>query len=184
MTQRLAPPTAAFAALAALAACHSQPSVDLRNAKPSEVASQAAAAGVNGTTFRPGKWATTVTIADMQMPGMPPHLAEQMKARMAQGMHTTESCLTPEQAKQPDSKFFSGMDQACKYDHFTLAGGTLDAAMTCGAGKMARKMTMHGTFTPESSDIDSTVSGGEGPMGAMSMHMHIAAKRIGECAKS
>ena len=45
---------------------------------------------------------------------------------------TYDYCLTPEQAKRPQGKFFN--EQAannCRYDHFTMGGGKIDAAMRC-----------------------------------------------------
>ena len=180
MDRKLAVP---LAAAFALAGCNSQPSVDAKNAKPSEVASQVADAGGAAAMFTPGKWSTTVTIEDMDIPGMTPEMKSRMAGAMSPGK-SVETCLTPEQASKPDAKLFSGMDQACTYDHYTMAGGTIDAAMSCGEGKAMRKMTMHGTYTPTSSDVETTASGGGGAIPGMTMKMRISSKRIGECDKA
>ena len=99
-----------------LAACGSEPSVDEKNASVEEVAEKVREASRGDQFIRPGKWLSSVTIEEMDMPGMPPEAAEQMKRMMAQS-HSSESCLTEEQVKQPKEEFFSG-NENCRYDHF------------------------------------------------------------------
>ena len=43
-----------------------------------------------------------------------------------------EHCLTPEDAKQPKEEILRRQGQRnCRYDHFTMGGGKIDAAMRC-----------------------------------------------------
>lgn len=174
-----------FIILAALplAACNQGPSVSATNASTEEVAAKVDAAG-GGAMMSPGQWQGTVAIGDVKVPGMPAAAAEQVKATMSKAQSFT-TCLTAEDAKQPKGNFFGG-DQSgqCKYDHFTMSGGNIDAVQTCTVAGVQRKMTMKGNYSPDSYKIavTSTGQGGGGnPMGNMEMTMTMEAKRTGEC---
>jgi hypothetical protein len=114
---------------------------------------------------------------------MPAAAKAQMRAAMSRNTRFV-NCVTPEDVKAQKA-FFTGDpdDKSCKYDHFNLAGGKIDAAMTCnrkGAGKMA--MTMSGQYGLQSYHMDmSSKAEGAGPMGAMTMKMSVEAKRVGAC---
>jgi len=174
-----------FAALAlpplALAACSSPPSVTANNASVEEVSNKVDAAVSGGQFVSPGRWETKVTITDISVPEMPPQVAEQMKAHMSKGQ-THASCLTPEEAKRPKGDFF-GAQKDCRYEHFTMAGGTIDARMICAKGGQTQTMTMTGTYGPDNYRMAMTAdgTGTKGPMGAMSMKMVIDARRTGAC---
>lgn len=170
-----------FAALAMqLAGCGSKPSVDEQNASVEEVTEKVREASKDQGLVRPGKWVSTVTIEEMAMPGMPPQAAEQMKKMVAQ-THTGESCLTPEEAKEPKGGFFGGND-SCRYDHFTMRGGKIDAEMRCEQQGATQVMQMTGTYSPNAYQMrmKSRVEGGPAGQG-MSMQMKVEAKRVGEC---
>ncbi len=177
---------AAGALVLPLAACNSGPSVDVKDAKPSEVQEKVAAATGTGGGFmiQPGRWEGTMTMHDMEMPNvpnLPPQVKEQMKARMGAARGFI-SCVTPEDVKDQKA-FYNGADKSCKYDHFTLSGGKIDAAMNCDRGEQGKTaMTMKGTYSPDAyrMDMDSR-SEGVGPMGAMTIKMSIAARRVGAC---
>ena len=64
------------------------------------------------------------------MPGMPAEMASQMKG-ITNRIETDQQCLTPEEAKRPKEDFFAGDNKNCRYDHFTMAGGKIDALMKC-----------------------------------------------------
>ncbi len=186
--------SAAFAtvALLALAACDkkadSGAAVSVTNASQQEVAEKVAAAtgGDNAMMVEPGRWEGVVKIEEMNIPGLPPQAREQMKAQMG-NENKFVSCVTPEDVKAKKA-FFTGdaKDKSCTYDHFTMAGGKIDAAMKCnrgGDGKMA--MTMNGNYAPQSYNMAITSEGqGEGPMAKMSMKMSVSAKRVGACKGS
>jgi hypothetical protein len=165
----------------ALAACNSAPSVTATNASVAEVSNKVDAAVAGGQFVSPGRWETKVTILDISVPDMPPQIAQQMKAQMSKGQ-THASCLTPEEAKKPRGDFF-GAQKDCRYDHFTMAGGSIDARMICARGGQTQTMTMKGTYSADSYRMAMTAdgSGTKGPMGAMSMKMTIDAKRTGAC---
>ena len=166
----------------ALAACGSEPEIDVRNASAQEVANEVAEAGGTGMFLRPGKWQASVTIEQMAMPGMPAQMNEEMKA-MAGRTQTQESCLTPEEAKRPSERMFTGDDKNCRYDRFTMADGKIDALMKCSAGGSSQTMTMAGTYSGDTYNMRMTTqsSGGRGGQAAMTMKMRVDAKRVGEC---
>ena len=176
-----------LAPLALLAACDSSPEVDVRNANASEVGEAVAKSGIAGDDafqVRPGKWESKVAIEEMEIPGMPAGMQEQMKSTFAQhqpGGFT--SCLTPEEARKPKADFFAGKDNNCRYDHFKMGDGKIDAKMRCDAGGAVQSMEMAGTYSPEAytMTISSVRTGGEGPGGEVRMKMRMEARRVGEC---
>lgn len=165
-----------------LAGCNSQPEVDVKNASVEEVANKVAEAGGEQIMFRPGLWQSKVTVEDVSIPGMPPEAQAQMKGFYAKMNNSIDSCLTPEEAKKPGGKFFAGKDaDNCKYDHFTMKGGKIDAVMRCtGEGSGEMKMTIAGTYTPDSSTThsDMEISSKDGTMRIKAL---TEAKRAGEC---
>ena len=87
--------------------------------------------------------------ARVAMPGMPAEMAARMKSSIA-GDKSYESCLTEEQAKRPTEDFFAGKNNQCRYDHFTMGDGKIDAKMRCAQGGMSQVMEMAGTYSPDS----------------------------------
>jgi hypothetical protein len=166
----------------ALSACNSGPSVEATNASAKEVADKVAASGA-APSMSPGRWEGTMTITDMQIPGMPPEATAQMKAQMAKSQKI-ENCLTPEQAKKPTADFFAGQNKDCRYDHFSMDGGKLDAKMVCKSGGMTINVAMAGKFSSDNYELAMT-SKSEGtagqPMTAHTMSMKMEARRTGEC---
>lgn len=163
-----------------LGACDSSPSVEADNAKPSEVAAKVRAAG-GGTSFvRPGKWLSTVTIEEMTIPGMPPELAAKMKERTA--AREVETCLTPEQANKPKEDFFAGVDKSCRYDHFEMDDGKIEATMRCSKDQVVQTMTMSGNYSPDHYQMSmASKMDGAGPQSGMTMKMKVDARRVGDC---
>jgi hypothetical protein len=168
-----------------LAACNKGPQVNEKNASVAEVAEKVRVATGDESFIRPGLWESKVTVEKFEMPGMPPEMAQRMKSMMAQNQeHSSQNCLTPEDVKRPKEDFFAGKNNQCRYDHFTMSGGKIDAAMHCG-GKHgeSQAMQMAGTYSPESYQMQTSMKmeGGDTPQGAMAMTMRIEANRIGEC---
>lgn len=174
----------AFVLLAgALASCSGpEPDVDARNASVGEVAEQVREATGEQGFVRPGKWLSEVTVEEISAPGIPAEAREQMKGMIAK-RNSYESCLTPEEAKRPREDFFAGKDNQCRYEHFTMAGGKIDARMQCSHEGMTQTMEMAGTYSPDSYKMvmSSRSAGMPGPAADMSMKMRVDAKRVGEC---
>lgn len=174
---------ALIAPLLLLAACGSGAQVEAENASVAEVQAKIKEAGGASEMLNPGRWESTVRIEKVDIPGMPAELAERMKKAMAG--RTSASCLTPEQAKKPAAEFFAGKDrQGCRYDHFRMGDGELDAKMTCGGQGGGATIAMKGDYTPDSFRLAMTMDGkgmANAPQGAMSMAMAVDSKRVGEC---
>ena len=165
-----------------LSACESEPDVDARNASVEEVADQVRQASGSDQFIRPGKWVSTVTFEEMTAPGMPAGAAEQMKSMMGAGQ-SYESCLTEEQVARPSEDFFAGSNSQCRYDHFTMGAGKIDARMRCGEGGISQVMEMDGTYSPDGYQMRMATSfeGAPEPASGMTMRMRVDAKRVGEC---
>ena len=166
----------ALAAALALTGCK-KAAVDEKDADPGTVASKVAAADLKP---QPGRWESTLKMESMDMPGMPP----EAKAMMEKSMGTARklaTCLTPEQAARPAADFFNQGSSGCKYEHFTMADGRLDGAMTCQHGPEVMKITIAGNYAPDSYEVhtDSKVSmpGGKAMTSSMTMTSH----RVGDC---
>jgi hypothetical protein len=168
-----------------LASCN-KPQVNERNASVADVANAVSKAGIAGESFiRAGQWQVKGTIEEMNVPGMPAQAQAEMKRAMSQVQNNTfEYCVTPEEAKHPAGKMFTGKDSGnCRYDHFTMGSGKFDAAMRCQEPGNAQTMTMamNGTYSPEAYDSHVSMNVAGGPQGSMTMKMRSEARRIGEC---
>lgn len=164
-----------------LAACGSKPAVEEKNASVEDVAEKVREVSSDGGFISPGQWESTVTIEDVNMPGLPPSAAEQMKKMVAQNQVTT-SCLTAEEVKKPQPGFFGGNDK-CRYDHFTMGSGKIDAEMHCTQNGTTQVMQMAGTYSPQAYTMQMTSSSNGAPtaQGNMTMKMKVNARRVGDC---
>lgn len=158
--------------------------IDVTNASVAEVAAQTKAAGAQ-MRFDPGQWRTTIEVVEADIPGLPPQMAEQMKRQMLQ-KSTVSSCMTPEQAANPNEDLFAGKSGNCRFDRFTMKDGKVDAAMTCtggGQGAGAAKIAMTGTFDKTRFQLDNRIEAkGPGAASAMKMRSRVTGERTGDCA--
>ncbi len=175
---------AAACALAAVG-CNRSPTVNAKNATPAEVAKKMQESGADQSMVSAGLWQSKVTIEKLDMPGMPPEMASRMKTMMAQNQaHDFQTCLTAEDVKKPKEDFFAGKNNECRYDHFTMGGGKIDAEMHCGRESGASTMRLAGTYSPDSyqmlmaTEAEADEESGQG----MHMQMRVEARRIGECS--
>jgi hypothetical protein len=106
-----------------------------------------------------------------------------MKKTMAR-TDSSESCLTEADVRKPKEGFFAGANKNCTYDHFTMAGGTIDAAMTCKDGGATSTMTIKGSYSPDNYRATSTMAlKNSASPGGMTIKASVDAKRIGDCSK-
>jgi Protein of unknown function (DUF3617) len=168
-------------AATALGACNREPKVDAKDATPAEVAAKVKESGVDSIAVKPGLWQSKVTIGEVNVPGAPPEMSAAMRGRMSE---ERTYCLSPEEAKKPNENFFGGNQNECRYDHFTMGGGKIDAAMRCTHEQMTQRINFNGTYTPEAYQLamDTKVEGGPREMGGMSMSMKVDSRRVGECS--
>jgi hypothetical protein len=173
-----------IASILALTACNKGPDISVKNASVGEVAEKVREAGVDGSFIEPGKWQTKITVLDMEIPGMPPQMAQQMKQSMGKMQeHSYESCLTEADVKRPKEDFFAGRNNECRYDHFTMSGGKIDALMHCN-GKPSGAMTMsiNGSYSRDSYEATMAMDVSGGREGSMKMRSHSESHRVGECS--
>lgn len=166
-----------------LAACNKGPDINVKNASVGEVAEKVRAAAANESLIEPGRWESKVTLLDMEIPGMPPQMAGRMKETMAKVQGgTIETCLTEADVKRPKEDFFAGRSKNCRYDHFTMSDGKIDAAMSCSAeegGSMT--MTMNGTYSSDQYEATMAMDMAGGHEGGMKMKSHTVSHRVGQC---
>ena len=168
-----------------LAACNSSPTVEAKNATVAEVAEKVDKAGGVDEFLRPGKWLNKATLVEFSAPGMPPGIADNMKAMMDK-KPGTEQCMKAGDIRKPKTDFFAG-NKNCRYDHFKMGDGVIDAKMRCAAGGQTQVITMAGDYHPDeyhmamTTEMDRGASAPAGAMGSMTMKMRVDGKRIGEC---
>lgn len=133
----------------------------------------------------PGEYRQVMEIKSLEMPGMPPEAAEQMKGMMKASQEGT-FCLTKADSDRGFKDMFNdvGKGNQCTYSKFDVDGGTLDARMECQSqqqGKAVMKMT--GTVNAKGANVtvDMDTTGGPPPMGTMKMKMHMITTRLGDC---
>lgn len=172
-----------IASVLCVTACNKQPDIQLKNASAQEVATKVRAAAASETLIRPGEWQSNTNVTEVSMPGLPPQMQAQMKKVMtAQQVHSFKSCVTEADVKRPKEDFFAGKNNQCRYDHFTMTGGKIDAAMRCTNEGRDETMKLRGTYSAESYEMDMEMNAsGGGPEGTMSMKSHTVSHRIGEC---
>ena len=166
----------------ALAGCNKSPQVHEKNASVEKVANAVSTSGVaNNLYLQAGEWKVDATVEDMQIPGLPPEAQSQMKQVMGERGNTSyQYCLTAEQAKKPGGKFFNRQaDRNCRYDHFNMGGGKIDAVMRCAAPQGSMSMAINGTYSTDSysTHVSMSMEGAQ----KMTMKMRSEAHRIGEC---
>lgn len=163
----------------AVGGCDKKDTIEARNESAESVAEKVAKSDI-AVRPAPGRWESTVKIEKLEIPNLPPQARETMQHQMGSAQNFA-SCLTPEQAAKPNAGFFQQGASGCTYDNFSMSDGKIDATMTCNHGGGKQKMSMSGTYGPESYTIainsDATMPGGMN----MTMIMSVAAKRVGEC---
>ncbi len=136
---------------------------------------------------KPGKYRSTAKLLEIDVPGMPPGVAAQMKDQMSKiESESSEQCLTKAQVDKGWEDLVKNMNKAsegadCQFEKFNVDDGNLDAQMTCNAAAgIAAKIAMTGKMEPEKQVMTMVVSQSGGPT-QMNMKMEITNERIGDC---
>lgn len=167
-----------------LAGCNK--GVEMKNASVEDVAK----ATKDAHFITPGQWTNETEILSIDMSGVPeaekPMLAAVTKAMVGK-KQSFSNCVSEEEAKRPAAGMFSGGNKGdCTYDSFAMAGGKMDAVMTCKGkgGPGAMNMTLSGTYsdTDYAMNVTMKVSGQGQP--AMAFKARNTGKRTGACTKS
>ena len=170
-----------LAGCAMLAACGNEPEVKMENASAGEVADEMRRQGSDVAFINPGQWQQTVTLIDVDAPGMPPEAKSMMQQAMGE-TQVHEVCLTEEQSKSPREDFFTGADQNCRYEHFNWGDGKIDLKLNCKHPNATQTMVLVGDYQPNSYTMTMTATNvGGGPAEQMVMKMKVDARRTGDC---
>ena len=175
---------ALIACTAVLASCDKSSKVDEKDASVTEVAQKVRKAGADQAFIQPGLWESKVTIDKFEVPGMPADVQQRMKTMMAeQQEHASRNCLTKEDVQRPKEDFFTGKNNECRYEHFKMGDGKIDAALQCAGGGMKQTMQMAGTYSPDTyqMQMSANMQSGEETQAGMNMQMRVEAKRVGDC---
>jgi hypothetical protein len=168
-------------ALIMLAACDSGSEVKMENASVGEVAQEMRKQGGKEFFVNPGQWQQTITLLEIDAPGMPPEARSMMQKAMDQ-VQVHKVCLTEAQAKSPKEDFFTGADKNCRYEHFNWDNGKIDLKLNCKHPQATQTMVLTGDYEPNGYVMTMTSeTEAPGPMGKMTMKMKVDAKRIGAC---
>jgi len=176
---------AAVSALA-LAACGGTTDVDADG--DGTITQDEVDAAVSDIEINPGQWENTVEFVDIEFDeealpeearGFVGPVLEAMKGQV----NTTQTCVTPEQASQPQAEMFAGNENAdCEYQKFTFSGGTIDMEMTCtDPASGDAQITNTGTYTGDEYDMEMTIAMEGSEMGNMKIIATSQGKRTGEC---
>jgi hypothetical protein len=166
-----------LAAIALLASCGREPSVEATNESPEAVAGKVAASGL---LPQPGRWQANLRLESFDIPGMPASAKQEMGKALG-GSQSYFSCLTAEQAVKPDADFFQKAAPGCTYEKFIMADGKIDAVMACPGGAGPTRMAMTGTYGADLYDIKITGSGEMAKGMPMNIVMGVTSRRVGEC---
>ena len=172
-----------IAGFAALVACNKGPEIDVKNASVGEVAEKAQAAAANSQLVEPGRWETKITMLETEMPNLPPQYAARIKESMAKAQSSsTATCITAADLKKPMSGFLAANTKNCRFDHYTMSGGKLDAKMTCTVPQAwSFSVATTGTYSPESYEATSVMTMSGGPMGEQTTKTRVESHRVGAC---
>ena len=126
----------------------------------------------------PGLYKTTVTMTNIDIPGLPPEMA----GHGAGMVTTTENCLT---AADVDKGFEAlvkqGQDGACTYESFDLAGGKVDAVLVCKAQGRDTRTVLSGTATKTGADLTAATAMDFEGVGKATLSFSTKHERVGEC---
>lgn len=125
--------------------------------------------------IQPGKWQSTVTITDMQMPNAPAGMAAAMRGHPT----TVTACVTPQQAADGPRAVLQASNGRCRYTSFNAMGGRFDAVLQCSFASGSMTTTSHGTYSATTLDVAGTavMSGRR----SMTTRTHTVARRVGGC---
>jgi hypothetical protein len=142
-----------------------------------EAEAEVQSANINIT---PGQWENTVQLTEFDVPDMPDEMRAMVEEEMGRA-RTTTSCITPEEASNPEANMFGGEDEEdCTYSEFTMSNGTILIAGSCDpVGGGATAMRMEGNYTATSYNMNMNVEADAGPMGSMAMAGQVTGRYLG-----
>ncbi len=134
----------------------------------------------------PGKYRSTSKLLELDMPGLPPAQAAQMKEMMSGATSQShEFCLTEAEIEKGYEELVQkSTDGNCTFEKFDTTSNTLDARMTCNmeegvVSNVALTGEMNATRSRMLMDMNSSAP--QMPGGKMNMKMEVINERIGDC---
>lgn len=169
----------ALAALA-LAGCDRH-EVNEVNASVGDVANAVAESNIEAR-LKPGRWQASATLIDLDAPNLPPQAKAMMKKQMESAASSVSICLKPEDINKPGAQFFGQDNPNCRFDHYKMGGGKIDAKMRCAAPSGgSSEMTMNGLYNPTHYEMEvASTATHQGPA-PMTMRMKMVSDWVGEC---
>lgn len=136
---------------------------------------------------RPGQYARTMDITRLDIPAMDAEQIGQLRQMMERSRAST-FCLTKEQSQEGFKAMFDrlGQNGACAYSRFHVAGGHLDAQMSCkGEGGSTASIKLSGLIAADGSNVVVAMDqkGLPKPATRVSMTMQMVSKRTGDCIR-
>ncbi len=126
----------------------------------------------------PGLYKTTVTMTKIDIPGLPPEMAD----HGAGMVRTVEHCLS---AADVDKGFEAlvkeGQDGECSYESFSAAGGKIEAVMVCKAQGRDTRTQISGSATKTGADLTAATAMDFEGVGKATLNFTAKHERIGEC---
>lgn len=154
------------------------------------VALLAACSGASDS-IQPGQWELTTRMTEVDVPGAPPEMVNQMRSAMASQAQTQNRCITPEEAANPTAGMMNptGQAQGCTFTEQTWAGGRISLAGTCPApgGQGTVRSTISGSYTATTMETQVTAEvqpGANAPPGMpqnVRMRGTMTGRRTGDC---
>jgi hypothetical protein len=117
-----------------------------------------------------GQWQEHGVVLDVQASGLFGGLLRSMKGKTKD---KTE-CYTPAQVADGLRSAMNDGKNKCRFTRYTMAGGKIDAAMTCSGGLTVQ---MTGSYTATSYDLVSDGAKGK----SLRMRTRTVGKRVGGC---
>lgn len=129
-----------------------------------------------------GKWRSTVQFTEVEIPGLPPQMAQMMRSQMGQP-YSTEYCVSSEDLRRPKAEALGGRGaEDCSYEDWSYANGRMRMALVCeveGQGRMRTVIEGSGAPTEYQGTVNSMMTGGQ--MSTMRMSGKVSGQRIGDC---
>lgn len=140
----------------------------------------------DGPQPQPGQYTTSTEILEFSVPGLSEDMQAMMRSAMAEGAQTGSSyCLTEADAATSREDMIRSMTESnCTVERFDMAGGDIDAALSCPAGEggMTGDVTMTGTMSETGANMEVAFSSQVPEMGQANIRMRIVSERVGDCS--
>lgn len=133
--------------------------------------------GAMASSIQPGLYRTTVTVLEMNIPGV-----ESSSINMQPT--TTEDCVTTSDVSEFTSGSMVDADsgETCTQSSMNTAGGRIQGEASCTGEYGTRTMQIDGSYTGDHVEMEiSSASTMPGMAGQMTSRMRMVTDRIGEC---